>query len=384
MKIFDTLTKSNISLKLENKKIKIFVCGPTLYDNCHIGHARLFVLVDLVVRILLSKNCIPHVIVNVTDIDPKLNKNKITPDLLLNDFINDLNKLEINDLIFAKTSDYVKQAKDLIGKLIKKNLAYSVNGNVYLDTSKFNTYGALSHLSKKKLSNHRYDIDINKRNITDIFLWNTSDTYGTEYDDKVLGDGTPWWHMQDTAVAMFHFNGNYDMHVGGIDLCYPHHEVILSNLIALSQKEKPVACWMHVGILDIENAKMSKSSGNAIYIKDLLKKYDVNTLKLYFYSHDYKRLLNFKISELERFEEMNNMIRSLVFASDYGKGINGITYDTVKDIKDTRESEIIKKFKKYIEDLDTPNALKVFLHTVEDVDKMNDAKKMMDIFGLRY
>ena len=384
MKIFDTLTKSNISLKLENKKIKIFVCGPTLYDNCHIGHARLFVLVDLVVRILLSKNCIPHVIVNVTDIDPKLNKNKITPDLLLNYFINDLNKLEINDLIFAKTSDYVKQAKDLIGKLIKKNLAYSVNGNVYLDTSKFNTYGALSHLSKKKLSNHRYDIDINKRNITDIFLWNTSDTYGTEYDDKVLGDGTPWWHMQDTAVAMFHFNGNYDMHVGGIDLCYPHHEVILSNLIALSQKEKPVACWMHVGILDIENAKMSKSSGNAIYIKDLLKKYDVNTLKLYFYSHDYKRLLNFKISELERFEEMNNMIRSLVFVSDYGKGIHGITYDTVKDIKDTRESEIIKKFKNYIEDLDTPNALKVFLDTVEDVDKMNDAKKMMDIFGLRY
>ncbi|MDW0166626.1 MAG: hypothetical protein QOK84_03215, partial [Nitrososphaeraceae archaeon] len=258
MKIFDTLTKSNISLKLgNNKKIKIFVCGPTLYDNCHIGHARLFVLVDLVVRILLSKNCIPHVIVNITDIDPKLNKNKINPDHLFNDFINDLNKLEINDLIYAKTSDYVKEAKDLIGKLIKKNLAYSVNGNVYLDTSKFNTYGALSHLSKKKLSNHRYDIDINKRNITDIFLWNTSDAYGTEYDDKVLGDGTPWWHMQDTAVAMFHFNGNYDIHVGGIDLCYPHHEVILSNLIALSQKQKPVACWMHVGILDIENAKMS-------------------------------------------------------------------------------------------------------------------------------
>ena len=382
MKIFDTLTKSNISLKLgNNKKIKIFVCGPTLYDNCHIGHARLFVLVDLVVRILLSKNCIPHVIVNITDIDPKLNKNKINPDHLFNDFINDLNKLEINDLIYAKTSDYVKQAKDLIGKLIKKNLAYSVNGNVYLDTSKFNTYGALSHLSKKKLSNHRYDIDINKRNITDIFLWNTSDTYGTEYDDKVLGDGTPWWHMQDTAVAMFHFNGNYDIHVGGIDLCYPHHEVILSNLIALSQKQKPVACWMHVGILDIENAKMSKSSGNAIYIKELLKKYDVNTLKLYFYSHDYRRLLNFKISKLEKFEEMNNTIRSLVFASEYGKGINGITYDTVKD---TKESEIIKKFKNYIEDLDTPNALKVFLDTVEDVDKMNDAKKMMDIFGLRY
>jgi cysteinyl-tRNA synthetase len=381
LKIFDTLTKGNISIKLWNKRIRIFVCGPTLYDNCHIGHARLFVLVDLIVRILLSKNCIPHVIVNVTDIDPNINKNKINSDLLFDDFINDLNKLEINDLIFAKTSDYVKEAKELIGKLIKRNLAYSVNGNVYLDTSKFNTYGALSHLSKKNLSNQRYDIDINKRNITDIFLWNTSDTYGTEYDDKHLGNGTPWWHLQDTAVAMFHFNGNYDIHVGGIDLCYPHHEVILSNLIALSQKEKPVGCWIHVGILDIENAKMSRSSGNAIYIKDLLTKYDVNTLKLYFYSHDYKRLLNFKISEIERFEKINNMIKSLVFASDYGKGINGKTYDIVKD---TKESEIIRKFNNYIEDLDTPNALKVFLDTLEDMDKMNDAKKMMEIFGLRY
>jgi cysteinyl-tRNA synthetase len=138
---------------------------------------------------------------------------------------------------------------------------------------------------------------------------------------------------------------------------------------------------MHVGILDVENAKMSKSTGNAIYIKDLLKKYDVNTLKLYFYSHDYKRLLNFNISELERFEEMNDMIRSLVFASDYGKLINGIQYDTINDKKD---SKILKKFRNYIEDLDTPNALKVFLDTVEDVNKMNDAKKMMDIFGLRY
>jgi cysteinyl-tRNA synthetase len=138
---------------------------------------------------------------------------------------------------------------------------------------------------------------------------------------------------------------------------------------------------MHVGLLDIENTKMSKSSRNAIYIKDLIKKYDVNTLKLYFYSHDYKRLLNFKISELERFEEMNNMIRSLVFASDYGKRINGIPYDTINDKK---ESKIFKRFRNYIEDLDTNNALKVFLDTVEDADKMDDAKKMMDIFGLRY
>jgi cysteinyl-tRNA synthetase len=383
LKIFDTLTKSNISLRLEKKIIRIFVCGPTLYDNCHLGHARLFVLVDLIIRILESRNYIAHVIVNVTDIDPKLGENNnINPDLLFKDFIDDMNKLEINDMIYARTSDYVKEARDLTGILIKRKLAYSVNGNVYLDTSKFKTYGVLSHLSKKELLSRRYDIDINKRNITDIFLWNTSDNYGIEFNDKILGDGTPWWHMQDTAVAMFHFNGKYEIHVGGIDLCYPHHEVVLSNLNALSRKEKPVKCWVHVGILNIDNEKMSKSSGNAIYIRELLKKYDVNTLKLYFYSHNYKKLINFKFSELMKFERMNNMIRNLVPISNY----ENENYDTTNDNFDyAKESDAIRLFKNYIEDdLDTLNALNLFLETVKDPDKMNDAKKMMKIFGLRY
>jgi cysteinyl-tRNA synthetase len=383
LKIFDTLAKKNISLRPESNIIRIFVCGPTLYDNCHLGHVRLFVLVDLIVRLLESRNYIAHVIVNVTDIDPKLSESdNINPDLLFKDFIDDLNKLQISDMAYARTSDYVKEAKDLTGILIKRKLAYSVNGNVYLDTSKSKTYGVLSRLSEKELSAQRYDIDFNKRNITDIFLWNTSDNYGIEFNDKILGDGTPWWHMQDTAVAMFHFNGNYEIHVGGIDLCYPHHEVVRSNLMALSRKEKPVKCWVHVGILDIENEKMSKSSGNAIYIKELLKKYDVNTLKLYFYSHNYKKLINFKFSELARFERMNNMIRNLVVVSNY----ENENYDTASDNVDyAKESSTIKQFKNYIEDdLDTPAALKLFLETVKHLDKMNDTRKMMKIFGLRY
>ena len=129
---------------------------------------------------------------------------------------------------------------------------------------------------------------------------------------RIFGNGTPWWHIQDTAVAMFHFNGNYDIHVGGLDLCYPHHEVLRAILMALSRKKNPVKCWMHVGILDIESTKMSKSSGNAIYVRDLLKKFDANTLKLYFYSLDYKKLINFKISELIKFEGINTMIRNIV------------------------------------------------------------------------
>jgi len=341
-----------------------------------------FVLVDLIIRLLESKSYIPHVIVNVTDIDPKIKENNINLDIIFKAFIDDLNNLEISHLIYAKTSDYVKEAKNLTGILIKRKLAYSINGNIYLDTSKFKKYGVLSHLSKTELLDQRYDIDINKRNVTDIFLWNTSDSYGIEFNDKILGDGTPWWHMQDIAVAMFHFNGNYDVHLGGIDLCYPHHEILLSTLMALSGKKRPVKCWLHVGILDIENEKMSKSSGNAIYIKDLLKKYDANTLKLYFFSKKYRRILNFKFSELEKFDRINNMIRNLVSNSDYKNEEYSIAD---KKINYAKESDIIKKFKNYIEDdLDTSNALKLFLDTVRQPSKMKDAKKMMNIFGLRY
>jgi cysteinyl-tRNA synthetase len=152
--------------------------------------------------------------------------------------------------------------------------------------------------------------------------------------------------------------------------------------MALSRKERPVKCWMHIGILDIENKKMSKSSGNAIYIRELLKKYDANTLKLYFFSHSYRKLINFKFLELNKFDRINNMIRDLVLSSDYEDEDYDIANEKVNYAK---ESDTIKKFKNYIEDdLDTPNALQLFLDTVTQQDKLNDAKKMMKIFGLRY
>lgn len=387
MLIFDRETKSNISITPGNNVIRIFVCGPTVYDNCHIGHARIFVLVDLISRALQSRNHVSHVIVNITDIDPKLFEKNINSDLIFGNLIDDLNRLGIGNLNYARATDYVAESKEVIGNLIKRKLAYSINGNVYLDSSKFNSYGALSHLSKKELQNQRYDIDINKRNVTDIFLWNTSDDYGIQYNDKNFGNGTPWWHTQDTAVAMFHFDGNYDIHVGGIDLCFPHHEMLRAILMALTHKKKPVKCWMHVGILDIESTKMSKSTGNAIYVRDLLKKFDANTLKLYFYSLDYKKIMNFSVSELIKFEAINTTIRNIVSTSVH----DSRNYDTTNDnaVTDTKalrkDTNTLELFYNYIEnDLDTPNALALFLQTVMNPNRMNEAKKMMKIFGLEY
>jgi cysteinyl-tRNA synthetase len=188
-------------------------------------------------------------------------------------------------------------------------------------------------------------------------------------------------------VAMFHFDGNYDIHVGGIDLCFPHHEMLRAILMALTHKKKPVKCWMHVGILDIESTKMSKSTGNAIYVRDLLKKFDANTLKLYFYSLDYKKIMNFSVSELIKFEAINTMIRNIVSTSVH----DSRNYDTTNDnaVADTKalrkDTNTLELFYNYIEnDLDTPNALALFLQTVMNPNRMNEAKKMMKIFGLEY
>jgi len=138
--IFDRLTRRNISIAPTNKIVRIFVCGPTLDDNCHIGHARVFVLVNLISRLLQSRNYIPHVIVNITDIDPKLYENNINIDFIFKNLIDDLNRLDIGDLNYARATDHVHESKYLIEKLVKAELAYSVNGNVYLDTSKFKSY----------------------------------------------------------------------------------------------------------------------------------------------------------------------------------------------------------------------------------------------------
>jgi cysteinyl-tRNA synthetase len=160
--------------------------------------------------------------------------------------------------------------------------------------------------------------------------------------------------------------------------------VLRTILMALSHKKNPVKCWMHIGILDIESTKMSKSTGNAIYVRDLLKKFDANTLKLYFYSLDYKKIINFKISELIKFEGINTMIRNMISNSAHENKKYDIKNYYVDDSK-VQETDTLKKFKNYIDnDLDTPNALALFLQTVMDPNKMNEAKKMMKIFGLEY
>jgi cysteinyl-tRNA synthetase len=332
-------------------------------------------------RYLLFKGLDLIVIVNLTDIDPKIatraNIQGLSPEALANKYIDEL----YTDLLscgitttfnFVRVSDYVKTAAKLIAGLLDRKLAYSRNGNIYLDTTALRLYGKLSQLSVKDLDNRRLDIGPGKLNPRDILIWNASDEFGQKYDDKILGSGIPWWHMQDTSVVMSNFNGIYDIHGGAKDLIYPHHESHLAQLEVLTSAHSPIRYWTHVELVNIRGNKMSNSEGNSIRIRDVLKRYNSNTLRLYFLSQHYREPLAFSQSKLHKFEIIDKTISN-----------------TMANVLSRRESndgsKQLSKFVQYIEDdFNTPPALQLLSDTARSHNAVNDLKNMVNIFGLRY
>ena len=381
MKIFDSLSRKKSYFVSKDNNVKIFVCGPTVYDYCHLGHARIFFFYDLMTRYMRFKGLNPIVIVNITDIDPKIpiraSIEGLSIEALTNKYIDELyNDLLSCDIItsfnFVRVSDYVNTAAKLVTNLLERKLAYSRNGNIYLDTTRLNSYGKLSQMNKSDLDNRRLDIGPGKINPSDILIWNASDEFGQKYYHKILGSGIPWWHMQDSSVVMSNFNGIYDIHGGGTELIYPHHESHLAQLKVLTSSSCPIRYWTHVGLVKIQGRKMSNSIGNTIKIRDILKRYNSNTLRLYFFSQHYRKSIIFSESKLNKFEIIDKTMSNAI--------------DNVLDYEESSDnSKLLTKFIRYIEDdFDTPRALDLLINTAKSHDEVNDLKNMVNTFGLQY
>ena len=392
MKIFDTLSKTHRSLENgrgtgpagKKRPVKIFVCGPTVYEYCHLGHARVFLFYDLIARLLRLRGKKATLVMNITDIDPKIStrakRNGEMPEKTSNKFtrelFSDLSNLGINGISFARVSDYVPTARQIVLKLLGKKVAYPLNGNIYLDTSKTPLFGQLSALNKKELSAMRFDIAPNKRNPNDLLLWNTTDIIGYNYEDKIIGSGFPSAHLQDLSVLIALFNGNYHLHGGAADLVYPHHESILAQLIELTSLDRPVKCWNHIGLVLKDGKKMSNSLNNAVPIRTILHRYDSNILRLYFFSEPYRSPMHFSEATLKNIEKLNKKIaRTMSTVSITGI----IRSNTGEDLA------FKKKFLAHIEnDFDTPSALHVLINTAENEKPSASFLEMLQIFGLRY
>ena len=384
LKLFNSFSSSKEDFTpFEKNHVKIFICGPTVYDFTHLGHARIFLTYDLLSRVLNDQGLETDTLVNLTDINQnvfnKARENSTTykevAKFYASAFLSDLDSLNIHSVNrLAFVSDYVQHIEKEIMALIQKQVAYTAHGNTYLDVSKVKNYGKISHQTHEELSLHRLDIGPGKKNPEDIMLWNCTDDFDFSWKSE-LGEGIPWWHMQDTTVAMENFGKNYDVHGGARELLYPHHEAHLAQYQLLSDSEMPVKAWVHVGLVLSRDEKMSKSLGNVVWVKDLIKKYGQNLVRLYVFSKHYRDDFNFSENELLTKKSLLDLI---ILAQS--KISNMTDNDIVNLIQ-----ELVKSLSN---DLDSPIALEklekicIEVKTGKSINQ-NDFDRICNMFGIK-
>ena len=282
MQIYNTLTKKKEEfIPIDPPNVKMYVCGPTVYDYFHIGNARSFVMADVIRKYLLYKGYKVTYAMNLTDVDDKIIKksNEQKKDAsqvaeqYINYFFEDIDRLKIMRAdIYPKATAHMNDIISMIKKLEEKGIAYNVKGNVFYDVSKFNGYGKLSGKKTDDLeSGARIEINEEKKNPLDFSLWKKAKE-GEPSWESPWGNGRPGWHIECSAMSCRHLGDNFDIHAGGNDLIFPHHE----NEIAQSEGAngtKFVNYWIHFGFLNINEEKMSKSLNNFFTARDVLDKY---------------------------------------------------------------------------------------------------------------
>ena len=312
LKISNSLTRSKDLFKPINpEKITMYVCGPTVYDNPHVGNGRSLIVFDLLFRVLIKLYGKENVfyVRNITDVDDKIieasKQKKISIDKITSEVTNifhknakDLNCLE--PTIEPKATDHINEMIDMINSLIKKNLAYVNNGHVYFLISEFKNYGKLSNKKLDELvAGSRVEVSKLKKNPLDFILWKPAldDEPGW---DSPWGRGRPGWHLECSVMSEKYLGKKFDIHGGGLDLLFPHHENEIAQSCSNNSTEALANYWIHNGFLTIKKEKMSKSLGNIETISDVLKRYNGQTIRLALLSAHYKQPLDWSETLLEQ------------------------------------------------------------------------------------
>ena len=375
MNIYNTLTGEKEELR-ENS-VGIYACGPTVYDDPHIGHARSAYVFDIIVKYLRKTKKVKFVR-NVTDIDDKIIerakrepgdeeliiKAKNVAEKYLKKYNEDMEALSIEKPdLEPKATETIKDMISFIRKLIKKGYAYEVSGNVYFEVRKFKDYGKLSGQSLDDMQEgSRISLDGNKKDPLDFALWKVAKE-GEPFWKSPWGKGRPGWHIECSAMSTKFLGKKFLIHGGGLDLVFPHHENEIAQTVAAG--EKSAKYWMHHGLLTINGQKMSKSLGNFITIKDFIEKFrDIDLLKFFFLSSHYRHPVDYTESKISSMKNMKETI--LIFLQ---KAETPILKAAIKNAKPA------EKFKKLFneameDDFNTPLALSVIFKCIENGNKI--------------
>ena len=401
MKLYNTLSRNIEELdsavvrnkeaeytsKNNNNIIRIYLCGLTVYDDSHIGHARTIIFFDVLHRYLIFKGYRVKFIQNFTDVDDKIIKRAKSEGLraeqvaakYTNSYFKDFDSLNVLRAdLYPRATENIKEMINLIEGLIEKGHAYlSLNG-VYFRVKSFPDYGKLSKRSIEELeSGYRIEIDTSKEDPLDFALWKF-------YSDPPLwdspwGKGRPGWHIECSAMALKYLGCPFEIHGGGHDLVFPHHENEIAQSESFSEKQF-AKIWLHTGMVTINSEKMSKSLGNIVTIQQALNHWGMNTLRIYCLSVQYSKPLDYTDQLLtesrQRWRQIETCAYELRFASlqkEEGKEDRKGEHEAVKKLSD----ECIRKFESAIEDnMNTTLAMSVFMKFVTELNRYAAADKL--------
>jgi cysteinyl-tRNA synthetase len=369
--IYDTLTKGYHKLPTDHNVIRIYVCGVTVYDRSHIGHARTIVVFDVLHRFLNSKGISTYLIVNFTDVDDKIiNRARIEgidPTELAEKYIRlyfeDFHALNVSDAdLYPRVTEHISEIIQVISGLLAKDYAYLSTNGVYFRVKSFARYGSLSKKSIEQLeAGARVEVDSSKEDPLDFALWKFHSDYPTFISP--WGNGRPGWHIECTAMALKYLGESIEIHGGGNDLIFPHHE----NEIAQSESytgQRFAKIWMHVGMVTINTEKMSKSLGNIVSIKDALQKWGSNTIRLFCLSVRYTKPLDYKDLLLKEAAQKWKQIEVCIWELESWKGGSSNNKDRLLD-SCTRTSMLFDRAME--NNLDTPSAIREFMKFVNEI-----------------
>ena len=309
LQLYNTLTQQKQPfIPLQSKQVGLYVCGMTVYDHCHIGHARVWVVFDILLRFLQKCGFYVNYVRNITDIDDKIIQRAQTTSQTLQALTTqviaamqaDAKALSILPPSHEpRATDYIPHMVKLIQKLVEKGYAYlAPGGDVYYAVNQFHDYGKLSHQSLETLlSGARVAIDPDKRHALDFVLWKQAKA-GEPSWDSPWGPGRPGWHIECSAMSMEHLGTSFDIHGGGADLQFPHHENEIAQSEAATGRNF-AQYWMHVGFVQIQDEKMSKSKGNALTVRSLLSQYPAEAIRYFLLSSHYRSPVSYAPARLQ-------------------------------------------------------------------------------------
>ena len=391
----------------KNNEVGMYVCGPTVYDESHIGHARTYVSFDVILRYLRFKGYKVKYIVNITDIEDKIikraNEKGEDPIELAHkyerEFHEDMKALGVIKAdSYPRVSDYIKDITLMVLTLVEKGYAYEVEGDVYFNIAKLDDYGKLTHQSPEALkAGARIDIDERKKNPSDFALWKTSKKNEPGWSSP-WGIGRPGWHIECSVMSIKHLGEQFEIHGGGTDLLFPHHENEIAQSETYIGKKPWVKYWLHAGMLTINGEKMAKSLGNFIPIKKLLQNYHPDVYRLFLLTKQYRKPVDYNKQALIHAE--NSLKRIVEAVKSLKERIKKSKHENITK-KDHRFKEETEKLRnKFIDamddDFNTPKALAEYYELIrlsniavsEDVSKdtlkviLKNIEDLSEVFGL--